>query len=134
MLYPKSISYPKTFNLVSGETNLDTNLVSINACLALLLTTAKNELIGDPDFGCRLYEMLFDQASDPFIDSVKQEIVDEITRFESRVIVTVNDITIEHVDDKDINAYHITIQYTVKNTQLKSTTDIILEGRVNGYE
>lgn len=130
MLYPKSIMYPRTFNLVSGETDLDTNLVSINTCLALLLTTAKNELLGDPNFGCRLYEMLFDQASDQFIESVKQEIVDEIALFESRVIVNVNDITVEHLENRDRNAYHITIQYTVKNTQLTSTTDIILQERV----
>lgn len=130
MLYPKSIMYPKTFNMVSGETDLNTDLVSINTCLALLLTTAKNELLGDPDFGCRLYEMLFDQVSDAFIDAVKQEIVDEITKFETRVIVTVNDVSVEHLENRDRNAYHITINYVVKNTQLKSTTDIILEERV----
>lgn len=130
MLYPKSIMYPKTFNLVSGETNLNTDLVSINTCLALLLTTAKNELLGDPDFGCRLYEMLFDQVSDSFIDSVKQEIVDEIEKYETRVIVTVNDVSVEPLENTDRNAYHINIKYVVKNNKLNSTTDIILEERV----
>lgn len=130
MLYPKSIKYPYTFNIVSGETDLDSNLVSINACLALLLTTAKNELLGDPDFGCRLYEMLFEQASDDFIMDVKQEIVDEIAKYESRIIVSLNDIDIQHMENTDRNSYHITINYTVKNTNLSTSTDIILEERV----
>ena len=130
MLYPKSIGYPETFNLVSGETNLDSDLLSINMCLALLLTTAKNELLGDPNFGCRLYEMLFDQASESFLESVKQEIVDEIAIYESRFTVGIGDIEINHMENTDRNAYSIKITYTVNNTQMKSTTEIELEERV----
>ena len=129
MLFQKSISYPLTFNVVSGETNLDSDYLSINMCLALLLTTAKNELLGDPDFGCRLYELLFDQVSDEFYDAVKDDIVENISKFEKRVTVTREDIEIKHEENTDRNAYGITITYRINNSQKVNTTDIILEER-----
>lgn len=131
MLFPKSISYPNCFDINSGITNLDGDYLSINMCLALLLTTAKNELFGDPDFGCRLYEFLFEQVSEPLMDDIKLDIVDNISRFEKRVTVSQNDINIEHMTNTDRNAYSITITYTIKNSQKKNTTEIILEERVN---
>ena len=71
MLFKKSIKFPNIFNLTVGNTDLDNKYVSINRCLALLLTTAKGELLGDPDFGCTLYEQLFD----PYVDSKKDVII-----------------------------------------------------------
>lgn len=131
MLFPKSISYPKTFDTDSGITMLDSDYLSINTCLALLLTTAKNELFGDPDFGCRLYEFLFEQASDTLMEDVKLDIVENISKFEKRITVTQNDINIKHLDNTDRNAYSITITYVLNNSQKKNTTEVILEERVN---
>ena len=129
MLFPKSISYPNTFSIDSGFTKLDSDYLSINVCLALLLTTAKNELLGDPDFGCRLYELLFDQVSDEFYDQVKDDIVDNIKKFEKRVTVTREDIEIKHAENTDRNAYTITITYRINNSQKANSTDIVLEER-----
>lgn len=131
MLFPKSISYPTTFDIDSGVTKLDSDYLSINMCLALLLTTAKNELLGDPDFGCRLYELLFDQASDDLLDEIKDDIVENVKKFETRVTVNREDIEIKHQENTDRNAYTITITYRINNTQRTNTTDIILEEREN---
>lgn len=131
MLFPKSISYPTTFDIDSGVTKLDSDYLSINMCLALLLTTAKNELLGDPDFGCRLYELLFEQASDDLLDEIKDDIVENIKKFETRVTVNREDIEIKHRENTDRNAYTITITYRINNTQRTNTTDIILEEREN---
>jgi phage baseplate assembly protein W len=131
MLFPKSLSYPITFNINSGQTNLDSDYLSINMCLALLLTTAKNELLGDPDFGCRLYEFLFEQTSESLIEDIKLDIVENIQKFEKRIIVNQNDIEIKHLENTDRNTYSITITYTLKNSQRQNTTDIILEEREN---
>lgn len=133
MLFPKSVSYPLVFDVESGKTKLDSDYLSINMCLALLLTTAKNELLGDPDFGCRLYEFLFEQASSSVLDDIKLDIVENIEKFEKRIIVTQNDIDIKHMENTDRNAYSITITYRVKNSQKENSTEIILEERgLNG--
>ena len=129
MLYTKSIKYPETFNLISGKTDLDEFVVSINRCLGLLLTTAKGELLGDPDFGCKLYEMLFDHYNENFTEDVKQEIVDEVTKFEKRINITKNNIDIKENTKNGRNSYTITIRYTVKNSTQQSETQISVEER-----
>ena len=129
MLYTKSIKYPETFNLISGKTDLDEYIVSINRCLGLLLTTAKGELLGDPDFGCRLYEMLFNQYSDTFQESIKEEIVETVNKYETRIKLYKNNIDITENKVNGRNSYTITIRYTVKNNSQQSETKISLEER-----
>lgn len=131
MLFTKSVKYPVTFNLVSGATDLDDRITSINRCLGLLLTTAKGELLGDPNFGCRLYEMLFDQYSHTLTEMVKQDIVENIRLFETRVIVNESDIDITEDTSGIRNRYRIKIKYVIKNSNQNQETEILLEERVD---
>ena len=126
MLFTKSIRYPITFDLVSGKTEVDSDTISINRCIALILTTGKGELLGDPDYGCRLYEMLFDQYSDAFEQDVKREIVESITQYEHRITVHSDDISIRHLDNTDRNSYGITISYTINGTMKTGETEVTL--------
>jgi phage baseplate assembly protein W len=127
VIFTTSIKYPITFDYVSGKTNLDDYVISINRCIALCLTSAKNELLGDPDFGSNLYEMLFEQYSDNLQVLIKQEIVDCITKFESRITVTDNNITIEKKNDGNKNSFDIHISYTVTRTNKQFDTTVTLE-------
>jgi phage baseplate assembly protein W len=130
MLYTKTIKHPILFDLVSGKTDLDDNVVSINRCLGLLLTSAKGELFGQPDFGSRLYEMLFDQYSQTYEEAVKQEIVDTITKYETRISISTNDVTIKENTDGLRNSYSITIHYVVSNSLQENEFNVIVEERV----
>ena len=127
MLLEKSIKYPYTFDYTSGRTNLDEDIASINRCIGLILTTAKMESLGDPDFGCRLYELLFSQYSEVLEEQIKQEICDSIEQYEKRVTVTTKDIQIEHNTDTDRNSYNIKIHYTIKNTSYQNDTIVYIE-------
>ena len=131
MLFTKSVKYPVTFDLVSGATDLDDRITSRNRCLGLLLTTAKGELLGDPNFGCRLYEMLFDQYSHTLTEMVKQDIVENIRLFETRVIVNESDIDITEDTSGIRNRYRIKIKYVIKNSNQNQETEILLEERVD---
>lgn len=133
MLYTKSIKYPETFNLISGKTDLDDYIVSINRCLGLLLTTAKGELLGDPNFGCKLYEMLFDPVSKNLHEIIKQEIVDAINTYETRVEIKENNIDITENEENGRNSYTITLRYSVKNSSQQSETRVTLEERELSY-
>lgn len=130
MLYTKTIKHPILFDLVSGKTDLDDNIISINRCLGLLLTSAKGELFGQPDFGSRLYEMLFDQYSQTYEEAVKQEIVDTITKYETRISIGTNDVTIKENTDGLRNSYSITIHYVVSNSLQENEFNVIVEERV----
>lgn len=127
MLYTKTIKYPITFNLISGKTDLSDYTDSINQCIGLILTTGKGELLGDPNFGSRLYEMLFEQYSDTLQNQIKEEIVDSITAFEKRVSVSMDDVTIEQVENADRNKFHITIHYEVYNNKKTGTYSFYME-------
>lgn len=128
MLFTKSIKYPITFNLTSGKTDFDELVTSINRCVALILTSAKGELLGDPDYGSRLYELLFNQYSDNLQDIIKKEIVESISKYETRITIQDTDITIEQEENADRNAFNIHITYTVTDTGNNYETVVSLEG------
>lgn len=131
MLYTKSIKYPNPFNLQSGKTDLSESIASINQCIGLILTTAKGELLGDPDFGCTLYEILFEQYSLNTEVLVKKEIAESINTYEHRVTVSEQDISIEESMDETghKNRYKITISYMINNTSKINTTTVMVEER-----
>lgn len=121
MLFRNSIKFPDMFDRTSGETSLDTEYTSINRCIALILTTAKGELLGDPDFGCTLYEQLFNPYVDSLKDVIRTDIVESLNRYETRIEVSTPDIEIEQ-DSTNKNSYIIHINYTIKNSNEKGST------------
>ena len=133
MLFKESIKYPITFSLISGKTDFDTYYTSINRCIGLILTTGKGELVGDPEFGCRLYELLFNQYNETLESDVKREIIDSLSRFESRITVTEAGITITPVENAEKIKYNININYRLSSADLTGETNIVLvEREVNG--
>lgn len=134
MLFKTSIKYPTTFNLTSGSTDLDDLTTSINRCIALILTTGKGELLGDPEFGSRLYELLFNQYSETLETEIKREIVDSISRFESRVSINENSVKIDRAENTDRNEFLITISYTIYGTNKSGITEVYMREdlKING--
>ena len=127
MLFKKSIKHPIMFNLTSGVTDLDDKTTSINRCIGLILTTGKGELLGDPDFGCKLYELLFEQYSPALESQIKIEIVNSISKYEKRITVKNSDIDIQHIEDGERNKYHISITYDISGTSSQGNTTFTLE-------
>lgn len=112
-----SIKHPETFNLVKGVTELSKEIMSVNESIRLILTTAKGELFGDPAFGSRLYEYLFDQMTENLDYVVTLEIVTSLNAQESRITVKDSDIKITHEDRSVI----IDISYELNNINYKDT-------------
>ena len=129
MLFSDSIKHPIMFNLASGSTDIEGLTTSINRCIGLLFTTGKGELLGDPDFGCGLYELLFDQYSTSLESQIKNEIADSIKKYERRVVIDASDISIEHIENSDRNSYRISIRYDISGTTKQGKTSITMEER-----
>ena len=125
MLFSNSIRFPNMFDLTNGNTATEGDFTSINRCIALILTTAKGELLMNPDFGCSLYEQLFNVVDEELWTSVKSSIVDSITRFETRVTLTTQDIEITRLDTPK-TAFNININYKVVNSDLTNVFSLIL--------
>ena len=121
MLFTNSIKFPNVFNLTTGDTNIDSEFTSINRCIGLILTTGKGELLGDPDYGCTLYERLFNGYTDTEADLIKNDIIEALTKYEKRIIVSTSDIEIEPIDMEE-HKFKIHISYTLKNSDISNDT------------
>lgn len=126
MLFTNSIKFPDVFNLTNGNTNVDTEFTSINRCIGLILTTAKGELLGDPDYGCTLYERLFNGYNEAQVELIKGDIVEALTKYEKRIIISVQDIEIEPIDIEE-HKFKIHISYILKNSDIANETFINID-------
>lgn len=122
-----SIMHPNEFSLVSGETNLVRDLNSIHQSIRLLLTTAKGELFGDPNFGCRLYSYLFDYEGEVLYQLIKDDIVETLTTQETRVLVSPSDISI--TSSESGKQLHINITYSIRYTDYRDEYELLISKR-----
>lgn len=127
MLFTNSIAIHNTFDFNTGKTNISKTINSINDCIGLILCTGKGELLGDPSFGSRLYEMLYDLVTTDYLDDVKKEIIQSIYQFESRVVITENDIDIVKSQDTNNNRYTISIKYRLINSSIEANTKLTID-------
>ncbi len=130
MIYTNSLSHPNMFSTSSGKTMVDTAIESINRCIALLVQTGFGELFGQPELGSGLYEVTFDYVNNQYFDTLKNIIVDAITKFESRV-TTNHDMIHVNVNPEN-NHIHITIGYSLNETNQYNETSLSVGVNING--
>lgn len=107
-----TISFPHMFNKnrYTLSTSLSYNYQSINESLKSLLLTRPGELLGDPEYGCRMLINLFDIKSNGSIEDLKSNILLAINKYIPEI--NVNDIRI--YESSNNNKYKITISYKLK--------------------
>ena len=114
----RTFSFPQIINRISGKIELSSNTQSINECLGILLRTRPGEMLGDPDWGCYLIDRVFGYRGVVLAELIKEDILDAVQKYEPRIIMTTDDITIVN----NINNIEIYLQYTIKET-----------GEINNY-
>lgn len=111
-MYQTTFSFPQMINRTTSSTELSSQNKSINECLGILLRTRPGEMLGDPDYGCSLIERVF-MYNGVIIESlIVEDIINAISNYEPRIIVTSSDITIV----QDVRTVSIYIQYVIKET------------------
>jgi len=106
-----TFSYPYIFSMISGKSQLDNDIVSIETCLKLLLLTSKGELLGDPMFGTNINKYIYDINNIALQDILRTEIVDAINAYEKRVRVLPEYIYFN--SNIETNTVNIIIKYIV---------------------
>jgi len=105
----------------------DTNLISdsdenaINNAIDNIIFTKPGERVGDPEFGCKASELLFDQMSFITEHLLHEIIEDAITKYEPRIDLNNVEVTAE----PDKNYYSVLITYDIiksRKTDSKYTT------------
>lgn len=109
----RTFKFPNIVNLNTGKHELVSTEESISTCLGLLLRTSPGELFGDPFFGSKLTEYLFDPNRDLLRDIIQEEVFRSVERYEPRARVTGINF---YIDEKNENKLHISITYMNRNT------------------
>lgn len=120
-----SIIHPNEFSIITGKTSLINDLASVDQAIKLLLTTAKGELFGDPNFGCNLYSYLFQYSGEVLNQLIKDDIVETLTNQDSRIEINPDNITI----DEEGTTLHINIKYSLRHTDFSSETTLLITKR-----
>ena len=125
MILVSDIKHPKEFSSGTGRTAVVKEIDAINQSIRLLLTTAKGECFGDPNFGCNLYSYLYEFEGDALNQMIKGDIVQTLTEQDNRVDVSDSDITI----DDEGTTLQINIAYRVRYTNYSSQYSLLIQKR-----
>jgi len=122
----KTFPFRKIFNPQTGKTTMVSGQESINNCLAMLLSSCKGELLGDPNFGTDVKKYLLNFKGGALYVTLRKTISDAITRYEKRVLVNNDDIYISQGADE--NTLNIRVVYKDLTDGTTKTLTLTLNG------
>jgi uncharacterized protein len=106
--FPLGVDQTGSIAMVSGQE-------AIERSLTMILSTAPGERVMRPEFGCAIWNLLFDPVNDNTIGLMAQSVRQALAQWEPRIDVT----SVSAVpDDNDHSLVLIEIDY-----QLKATND-----------
>lgn len=108
------IGLSKPISDISGLSTKSDNVNRINQSYNLILSTAKGEYPMLPNLGCNLHKITFGIiASDADLESIKQDLLTDLSTQEPRGNIRSLDIGFDYVD-----TLYIQIEYTIFNTNI----------------
>lgn len=111
------------YSSTDGEHNpTTTDLTTVRKGLERLLRTPKGHDPFNRNYGCRLYDLLFENKVSP--TDVQVFLYMDITDWEPRLNITVSDISIERVDN---NSFRVTCYFRLNNVSSGVSTLITRE-------
>lgn len=121
-----TISYPNIFNKNNKNltTSLSYSIDSINESLKSIFYVNKGELLGDPSYGTRIREKLFNVKTPTLINELKTEIAENINYYIPRIQTSESNIKI--FSNPNNTQFKITVGYIIKPNSEFSYYDIII--------
>ena len=104
--FPMRVDQDGSIRLTRGTENLD-------ASVRVILSTAPGERLMRPQFGCRIWDLLFEPVNFNTLGLMDQAVRDAILQWEPRVDVTEVECA---PDPQDPYLVHIRIAYRVRDT------------------
>lgn len=112
------------FLLVPGQSDIRpiTDISAIRNSIKNLLLTRHGERPFHPEIGSGVADLLFENA-DPFTGAaIREEVIRTIYRYEPRV----TDVDAQIFVDPDKNAFSVTIQFTIKSSEVPTEVSFYL--------
>lgn len=104
--WPLQVDHTGSIRLTEGVPDLDRSIV-------LVLMTAPGERVMRPEFGCRIWELLFEPVTGNLLGLVAQHVRDALARWEPRIEV---DDVVPTPDPQSPALIHIAVSYHVRST------------------
>lgn len=105
-LWPLGVDHTGAIAMTSGAADLDRSI-------ALVLMTAPGERLMRPEFGCRIWELLFEPITGNLIGLINQYVRDALLMWEPRISV---DSVVAEPTDEYSSLVNVEIGYTVLAT------------------
>jgi uncharacterized protein len=108
----RGIAFPMRVDQ-SGSIATSSGVGDIDSSIRMILTTAPGERLMRPDFGCRIWELLFEPINANTMGLMSEAVKEAVGRWEPRV--TLDDVRIDP-STRDAGQVLINIDYTVRTT------------------
>jgi uncharacterized protein len=104
--WPLGVDHTGSIALTNGPDDLDRSI-------RIVLLTAPGERVMRPEFGCKIWDLLFEPVTPNLLGLITVAVREAIARWEPRVIV--EDVT-PVVDENDDALVRINVTYLVRST------------------
>ena len=104
--WPLQVDHAGSIKLTHGPEDIDRSI-------RLILLTAPGERLMRPQFGCRIWDLLFEPVTANLLGLISEAVRDALAQWEPRAVVE----DVEPVQDEDVpSLVHIRITYRVVST------------------
>lgn len=104
--WPMGVDHTGSLALTRGAEDIDRSM-------RIVLATAPGERVMRPQFGCRIWEMMFEPVTANLLGSMAEAVHDAVAQWEPRVEVQSVDV---HPDPDDASLVRIAVRFTVRTT------------------
>ena len=104
--FPMRVDHTGSIAMVSGPEDIDRSI-------AMVISTARGERLMRPEFGCAIWDQLFEPINENTLGLMAEAVRDALAQWEPRI--TVEDVSTEADPDADATV-RIAITYVVRAT------------------
>ncbi len=106
------VSFPIRIDPQTGEMMISSYEEDIKEAIRIILMTRKGEREANPDFGCGIYDYIFESMDYTTQSRMRQEVIDALVQWEPRI----EDISVEISEIRQGGLVEIGIDYVVRAT------------------
>jgi hypothetical protein len=104
--WPMAVDHTGSLALTGGAGDIDRSL-------RIVLATAPGERVMRSQFGCRIWDMMFEPVTENLLGAMSEAVLDAVAQWEPRI--EVNEVNVV-ADADDASLVRIVLRYTVKTT------------------
>lgn len=109
----KGFRFPPKINAATGKFVMSSAEDDIRESIYIILMTKKNERAMMPEFGCNLYQYVFELPDAAYLNIIRSDVIEALALWEPRVIDV--DVQID-MDDLANGKIILDVSYVVRDT------------------